>query len=105
MLDWVGHAEIALHAHPHEEEGAEVDATVKQEVHQRAKEIREVPDVILSSFHHLERQEEKKEKVGQGQVEQEDVYGDRLLAHFPQEGVAGQEVGREAYDKGKDVDG
>lgn len=105
MFDWVGHTEIALHTHPHEEEAAEVDAAVKQEVDQWAKEVRETPGVVLGNLHHLEGQEEQKEEVGHGQVEQEDVYGDWLLPHFPQEGVTGQEVGRESGYKGKNVDG
>ena len=105
VLDGEGHAEVALHADGGEEEGAVVDGHVEDEPGQWTEGVGHVPDHAVHHLLHLEGQEEEKEEVGDGQVQEQDVDRCRFLPHFPAERVEGQDVGREAQDKGDDVDG
>ena len=105
VLDREGHAEVALHADGGEEEGAVVDGHIEDEPRQRTEGVGHVPNHAVHHLLHLEGQEEEKEEVGDGQVQEQDVDRCRFLPHFPAESVEGQDVGREAQDEGDDVDG
>lgn len=104
VLNRVGDAQVALYADPHEEQGADINAAVEEEVYQWAKNGRKRPCEPLSNFCHLEGQKDQKEKVRNGQIEQQDIYGDWLVTHFPCEGIAGQKVARQTNDEGNDID-
>lgn len=104
VLDRVGNTQVALDADSHEEQEADINAAVEEEVCQWAKNGRKRPCETLGNFCHLEGQKEQKEKVRNGQIEQQDIYGDRLATYFPQEGVAGQKVARQTNDEGNDID-
>lgn len=99
------HTQVALYADSREEEGAVVDGHVEDKSRQRTQGVGHIPDHAIHRFLHLEGQEEEKEEVRNGQVEEQDVDRCRLLHHFLTESVEGQDVGREAQHECNDVDG
>lgn len=104
VLDGESHTQVALHTDSGEEESAVVDGHVEDEARQRAEDIGHVPDHAVHHFLHLEGQEEEKEEVRDGQVEEQDVNRCGSLPHFHAKSVEGEDIGREAQHKGKDVD-
>lgn len=104
VLNGEGHAEVALHTDGREEEGAVVDGHIEDESRQWTEGKRHVPQHVVPRLLHLERQEEEKEEVRDGQVEEQDVDGRGFLPHFPAEGVEGKYISWEARHKGDDVD-
>lgn len=105
VLDGESHAQVAFYADRSEEEGAVVDGHVEDEARQRAERVGHVPEHVVHHFLHLEGQEEEKEEVRDGQVEEQDVNGCGFLPHFRAESVEGEDIGREAQHKCNDVDG
>lgn len=73
VLDGESHAQVAFYADRSEEEGAVVDGHVEDEARQWAEGVRHVPQHVIHHFLHLKWQEEEKEEVRDGQVEEKDV--------------------------------
>lgn len=104
VLDGISHAQVALYADRSEEEGAVVDGHVEDEARQRAQGVGHVPEHVVHHLLHLEGQEEEEEEVGDGQVQEQDVYRRGFLPHLLAERVEGEDVGGEAQHEGDDVD-
>lgn len=63
VLDWKRHAEIALHAHRGQEEGAVVDGHVEDKTRQRTQKVVDIPHHIIGHFLHLKGEEDEEEQV------------------------------------------
>lgn len=105
VLDGESHTQVALDTDSSEEESAVVDSHVEDEAWQWAQYIGHVPEHVVHHFLHLERQEQQKKQVRDGQVEEQDVNGCGSLPHFLPKSVEGEDIGWEAQHKGKDING
>jgi len=104
MLYRESYTQIALYTDSSEEEGAVVDGHVEDKARQWAKDVGQVPLHVVHHFLHLERQEEEKEEVRDGQVEEQDVNRCRFLPNLPAEGVEGEDICGKAQYKCNDID-
>lgn len=101
----VGDAQVALHTHSGEEQGAVVDGDVEQEASEGTQGEGQQPGHVIRGLLHLKRQESQEDEVGDGEVEEEDVYRGRLATHLAAEGAESQDVGGDPHQEGDDVDG
>lgn len=99
-----GDPQVALHAHSREEQRAVVDGDVEQEPSEGTEGEGQQPDHVIGGLLHFEWQEGQEDEVGDGEVEQQDIYGGRLATHLPAEGAECQDVGGDPHQKGEDVD-
>lgn len=100
-----GDTQVTVDAHRREQQRAVVDGDVEDEARERTQRVGQQPGHVVVGLLHLKRQENQKNEVGDGEVEQEDVYGRRLAAQFAAERAERQDVEREAHQEGEDVDG
>lgn len=105
VLDGESHTKVAFYTDCGEEESAVVNGHVEDEARQTAEDERHVPMHVLHHFMHLEGQEEEKEEVRDGEVEEQDVARGGFVPHFLAESIESKDVGWESQDKGNDVDG
>lgn len=99
-----GDPQVALHAHGSEEQGAVVDGHVEHEAGKRTQGVGQQPGHVVWGLLHFKRQEGEEDQVGDGQVEEEDVYRGSFTADFPAEGAECQDVGGDPHQKGEDVE-
>lgn len=83
--------QIALHADQHQEKGAGVNWLEAKAGEQAVEERKEGP--VCISLHYLEGQDDQKDNVEHGQVQQDDVSGGWILMYFLQKCIEDQEVG------------
>lgn len=101
----VGDPQVALDAHSGEEEGAVVDGDEEHEANEGAQGVVHQPGHVVRGLLHFEGQDDEKDEVRYGEVEEQDVDRRCPLAHLAAEGPAGQDVGGEAHQEGEDVEG
>lgn len=101
----VGDPQVALHTHSGEEQGAVVDGDVEHKTSEGAQGVGQQPGHVVVGLLHFKRQERQEDEVGDGEVEEEDVYRGGLAAHLAAEGAECQDVGGDPHQKGHDVDG
>lgn len=101
----VGDPQVALHAHSSEEQGAVVDGDVEHKTSEGTQRVGQQPVHVIRGLLHLKWQESQEDEVGDGEVEEEDVYRGRLAMHLAAEGAECQDVGGDPHQKGDDVDG
>ncbi len=100
----VGDPQVALHAHSCKEQGAVVDGDVEQKTSERTQGVGQHPGHVVGGLLHFKWQESQEDEVGDGEVEEEDVYRGCLATHLAAEGAECQDVGGETHQKGEDVD-
>lgn len=101
----VGDPQVALHAHSSEEQRAVVDGDVEQKAGEGTQGVGQHPGHVIRGLLHFKWQEGQEDEVGDGEVEEQDVYRGRLATHLAAEGAECQDVGGDPHQKGEDVDG
>lgn len=100
-----GDAQVALHAHSSQEQGAVVDGEVEDETSEGTQQVVQLPVHTIIGLLHFKRQESEEDEVRDGEVEEEDVYRGGLAMHLAAEGAERQDVGGDPHQEGDDVDG
>lgn len=100
-----GDAQVALHAHSSEEQGAVVDGEVEDKTSEGTQQVVQLPVHTIIGLLHFKRQEGEEDEVRDGEVEEEDVYRGGLAMHLAAEGAERQDVGGDPHQEGDDVDG
>lgn len=100
-----GHPQVALHTHSCEEQGAVVDGDEEHKTSEGTQGVGHHPHLVVEGLLHLKRQDSQEDEVGDGEVEEEDVYRDCLATHLAAQGAECQDVGGDPRHEGEDVDG
>lgn len=104
MPDGVGDPQVTLHTHGGEQQGAVVDGDIEEKPSEGTEGVGQQPLHVIKGLLHFKRQQSQENQVGDGQVEEEDVYRGWLAIHLAAEGTKCQDVGGNSHEEGDNVD-